>query len=237
MAEHSLVVQSRMAALNIDSYNRNAIYNAGDLDNGNIVKLGGQSADPGYNEVWEASLPSTNNLTGVWMVRSPEAMIVNGVAQLDPREFYVKKGKVFDAVYLNPGDVFVITPDAIGGEKGTYTNVIAVNGSAKMTWGAPSSGTFFAKFVGNTTIPGTFGDVPALKFQVIYNPMVTFTSDGVTASATPEAGVVPIAGVGGVLAAGWIPADATKQDLLVSGTNIKTINSTSLLGSGDIVVP
>ena len=30
---------------------------------------------------------------------------------------------------------------------------------------------------------------------------------------------------------------ATKQDILVSGTSIKTINSTSLLGSGDISIP
>jgi hypothetical protein len=30
---------------------------------------------------------------------------------------------------------------------------------------------------------------------------------------------------------------ATKQDTLVSGTNIKTVNSTSLLGSGDIPIP
>ena len=30
---------------------------------------------------------------------------------------------------------------------------------------------------------------------------------------------------------------ATKQDTLVSGTSIKTINSTSLLGSGDISIP
>jgi len=31
-------------------------------------------------------------------------------------------------------------------------------------------------------------------------------------------------------------ATATKQDTLVSGTNIKTVNGASLLGSGDIVV-
>ena len=29
---------------------------------------------------------------------------------------------------------------------------------------------------------------------------------------------------------------ASKQDTLVSGTNIKTVNSTSLLGSGDVVI-
>ena len=33
------------------------------------------------------------------------------------------------------------------------------------------------------------------------------------------------------------PSDASKQDILVSGTNIKTINGVSLLGSGDIVIP
>lgn len=32
------------------------------------------------------------------------------------------------------------------------------------------------------------------------------------------------------------PADTNKQDVLVSGTNIKTINSTSILGSGDISI-
>jgi len=29
---------------------------------------------------------------------------------------------------------------------------------------------------------------------------------------------------------------ATKQPVLVSGTNIKTVNGTSLLGSGDLVI-
>ena len=33
------------------------------------------------------------------------------------------------------------------------------------------------------------------------------------------------------------PHDTSKQDALVSGTNIKTINGTSLLGSGDITTP
>lgn len=32
------------------------------------------------------------------------------------------------------------------------------------------------------------------------------------------------------------PSDTSKQATLVSGTNIKTINSTSLLGSGDIAI-
>lgn len=32
------------------------------------------------------------------------------------------------------------------------------------------------------------------------------------------------------------PTDTSRQATLVSGTNIKTINSTSLLGSGDIAI-
>lgn len=37
--------------------------------------------------------------------------------------------------------------------------------------------------------------------------------------------------------AGLLTAVAGKQDTLVSGTNIKTVNNTSLLGSGDITLP
>ena len=43
-------------------------------------------------------------------------------------------------------------------------------------------------------------------------------------------------GLGSVPDTDFTSAIAAKQDTLVSGTNIKTINSTSLLGSGDIVV-
>lgn len=43
-------------------------------------------------------------------------------------------------------------------------------------------------------------------------------------------------GLGSVPDTDFTSAIAAKQDTLVSGTNIKTINSTSILGSGDIVV-
>ncbi len=50
---------------------------------------------------------------------------------------------------------------------------------------------------------------------------------------TKPAGGIPASD----LASGVIPDVSGKQDTLVSGTNIKTINQTSLLGSGDIVIP
>lgn len=57
-----------------------------------------------------------------------------------------------------------------------------------------------------------------------------------------EASVKVVAGTGlsGTYSNGTMtltaPHDTTKQDTLVSGTNIKTINNTSLLGSGDITI-
>lgn len=57
-----------------------------------------------------------------------------------------------------------------------------------------------------------------------------------------EASVKVVAGTGlsGTYSNGTMtltaPHDTTKQDILVSGTNIKTINNTSLLGSGDITI-
>ena len=57
-------------------------------------------------------------------------------------------------------------------------------------------------------------------------------------SATPQMDGTATAGVDTTYARGdhVHPSDTTKQDTLVSGTNIKTINSTSLLGSSDIAV-
>lgn len=234
---HSFVIQSRMAALNIDSYNRNAVARF-DLDNGNIVRLDTQGGiTESYNEVWNATIPVTNSLVGLWMVRSPEAMFVNSMIESDPREFYVKAGKVFDATYLHPGDIFTITAEGLGGAKGSFTDVIAVDGSAKLTWGAPVATAFYAKLIATTTIPGAAGNIPAYKFEVKYNPIVAFAASAAVMSVTPLANAVPVADGDGLLNSGWLAPDATKQDLLVSGTNIKTINSTSLLGSGDIVIP
>jgi hypothetical protein len=65
-------------------------------------------------------------------------------------------------------------------------------------------------------------------------------SDGLGTNLPMEASTTGVnftgvAQVGGVAIANTTQL-ATKQDTLVSGTNIKTINSTSLLGSGDIAV-
>lgn len=53
-------------------------------------------------------------------------------------------------------------------------------------------------------------------------------TDGVTTVKTAKTGVVDLSSI--------LPDISTKQDTLVSGTNIKTINNTSVLGSGNISV-
>jgi len=70
------------------------------------------------------------------------------------------------------------------------------------------------------------------------NPVISAVSGAGAADATTTAkGIVQLAGdLGGTAAAPTVPGLANKQSTLVSGTNIKTINSTSLLGSGDIAI-
>ena len=48
--------------------------------------------------------------------------------------------------------------------------------------------------------------------------------------------IINIGGGNGITAQEAQAMLATKQDLLVSGTNIKTINNQSLLGSGNVVI-
>lgn len=79
-----------------------------------------------------------------------------------------------------------------------------------------------------------------------YAPLASPTFTGtVTIPALSVSGAltIPAAGVADAAIASTIARDsevtsavASKQDTLVSGTNIKTINGTTLLGSGDIVI-
>ena len=87
-------------------------------------------------------------------------------------------------------------------------------------------------------------DVPAVKASLITvgnSSEVIIDSSGVRINGsyalTAASIEVQIAAAVNDEAALRIAADATKQDTLVSGTNIKTVNSVSVLGSGDITIP
>lgn len=170
---HTVCLQSAMASLNIDSYNRVAIHSA-DLDNGSLVALTSQGLDPDgsanalYNEVWTAIVPDATHLTNLWLVRSPEVTVDNhGYVSGDMREFYNPAKKTFDAKLLSKGDVIVISAEGMAGTQGTNTYAVAVADSTKWNWAAaPINEGFSAKLIGAYTIPGN-PSISAFKFEVV----------------------------------------------------------------------
>ena len=112
---HAILISTKMAAKNVDSYNRSAI-SASDVDNGGLVYLDGiyTQAD-GYDEVFFAKQPTTGSLTNLWMAISPEAVLTDGkYKNIDPdvRNFTNSASQVFDVKYLRPGDQFEVQKGA-----------------------------------------------------------------------------------------------------------------------------
>jgi hypothetical protein len=120
---------------------------------------------------------------------------------------------------------------------GTGISVSNGAGSVTVTNSAPDQ-TVALTGAGTTTVTGTY-------------PNFTITSnDQYTGTVTSVTGTAPIASSGGATPAISISQATTstdgylsstdwttfngKQDALVSGTNIKTVNGTTLLGSGDL---
>ena len=93
---------------------------------------------------------------------------------------------------------------------------------------------------GNINIQGGGGDVT----DVEVNGVSVVDQDGVAEVTVPtktsdlanDSGFITSSALSGYATESYVQDyhDSTKQDVLVSGTNIKTINGTSILGSGDI---
>jgi hypothetical protein len=134
MTTHAVLQLNRVAATNVDAYNRSVITSASttDLDNGQIFRLDSLSTTTGESEVWLASDPSISGSTrdNMWMAASPEVTtLVAGDKSFrglsaDPRDFYNVGGYVFDAFKPQPGDIITLTAEAFAGTKstGSYAN-------------------------------------------------------------------------------------------------------------------
>lgn len=102
------------------------------------------------------------------------------------------------------------------------------------------TGTVLEYIQGNGTL-AVFPSIPSVTpsgLTKVDDTNVTLTLGGTPASALLQPVSLTL-GWAGTLADARIASAATwnaKQDALVSGTNIKTVNSTSLLGSGDVAV-
>lgn len=117
----------KYSAQNIDSHVRSAVAEV-DVTNGMLVTLDGFADMPGY--VFKATPTTADTAVDVWMVREPE--VPKNVREnmfIDPRAFSVEKGKVFDVIKLEAGDVIKMS-------KGCFSTVPAATST---TWAYPAA--------------------------------------------------------------------------------------------------
>lgn len=133
---------------------------------------------------------------------------------------------------------------------GTVTSVAASAGTGISVTGSPitSSGTLTI----TNTAPDQVVSITGSGGAVVTGTYPNFDISTPSGTVTSVSGTAPIASTGGATPTISISQATTstngylsstdwntfnnKQDLLVSGTNIKTINSSSILGSGDLSV-
>ncbi len=141
---HGILVPSKIAAKNVDAWNRSAITAADDVDNGWVVKLSTKSTTSGESEVWTALEPTTSNgLNQLWMAYSPEIVITESGSyefkgiDPDPRNFTNLGAKVFDVFKPQLGDIITVSADVLCGTyiANTTTHVVAANGTTGTSGG------------------------------------------------------------------------------------------------------
>lgn len=177
---HAILIQSDVAAENVRSLNRSVI-SASNIDNGWVFYIYGKYDVDGYDEVFEVKLPTTGSLTELWMAGSPEIVLTDSKYRginPDAEDFYNSASLVFDAWKPQPGDIFMVTSDAL---TGTAEQAYAVSAaeSNKLAWAAAPSGSLLSvKYIETTYIPYGSGSAvgsqrrTAYKFEVLYNEAV-----------------------------------------------------------------
>lgn len=151
-------------------------------------------------------------------------------------------GIVFDRINIKSATGDAIYSRTLGIDNNTYSNIV-ISGSGgdgfdvsattnlflndcTVTSSSGYDYNFSSNIVGTnlqgTTFNGTLKSVSA-KYSSIHSTYVTNTAAGNVTATNVQSAINEL--------------DSEKQATLVSGTTIKTINSTSLLGAGDISIP
>jgi hypothetical protein len=157
---HAVLVQTKVAAKDIDSFNRPAIGSV-ELDNGNVIVLATEDTAGTYGqmEVWDATRPATATLSGCWMVYEPEVVLtVSGTKQYkgidpDPQDFSIPAGQVFTAFKPRLGDIILLTGDGFdtgSGAASAFAN--AADSSYKLTWASSVGAGLAFKYIATSYI-------------------------------------------------------------------------------------
>lgn len=181
MTTHTILVPSKIAAMDISAYNRSAYYTF-DIDNGGVFKLTSLLGTTGC-EVWNATL-SNGSSADLWMAYSPDVnTLVSGTKKyrgisVDAQDFYISACTVFDAFKPQPGDIITLTADAFSTTRTTETYANSADNSADLVWAATQSASALSlKIIDVTTLSkpdGTLGDeqtLTAYKMLVVANPI------------------------------------------------------------------
>ena len=161
MAKKGYIVESRIAATNVDSYNRTAVCANSDVDGGVLLELGDMTGD-----VFAGTIVTATGKTGLWMAYNPSEHFtdVNGKIfaglSADPRDYTNLKGRPIDVFKPQVGDLVVFTEGNIatasvaGLTKGDYLEPGA-NGQFVKKAGSPTASTtsFKVQKVGTMPFP------------------------------------------------------------------------------------
>lgn len=121
---HAVLIPAQIAAMNIDSLNRNVIdlgASASPIDNGNIFALGAQYTSGSLIEVFELAQPTAASGTHLWMAYSGDEVVITDAKYKgldpDPRNFWNPANKVFSAYKPQIGDIVFLTADAFSNSR------------------------------------------------------------------------------------------------------------------------
>ena len=112
MAFKGYLIETQIAAKNVESYNRSAISATVDFDGGAAVTL-----SAGSNDCWTAAVPTTGNLTGCWIAYNPSEWfsVVNGKTfaglSADPRDYTNLATRPFTVFKPQLGDMIALSKE------------------------------------------------------------------------------------------------------------------------------
>ncbi len=142
---YGICIPNKIAAKNIDSFNRSAVSSTTNIDNGWVVYLDAKSTTSGESEAWAVTLPATGYLNNLWMVYSPEVVLTSSGSYIfkgidpDPRNFTNLATYMFDVFKPQVDDIITLTSDCLAGTVSTYINATDSTGGYKLYWGASST--------------------------------------------------------------------------------------------------